>query len=56
MNQSAKQALVILPTLNEAKNLPLLVPKVVAHDGFRLLIVPATSLTSSRGSARARSR
>ena len=34
-----KQALVILPTLNEAKNLPLLVPKVLAHDGFRLLIV-----------------
>ena len=36
---SPKQALVILPTLNEAKNLPLLVPKVLAHDGFRLLIV-----------------
>ena len=34
-----KQTLVILPTLNEAKNLPLLVPKVLAHDGFRLLIV-----------------
>ncbi len=34
-----KQALVILPTLNEAPNLPLLVPKVLAHDGCRLLIV-----------------
>ena len=34
-----KRALVILPTLNEAKNLPLLVPKVLAHDGFGLLIV-----------------
>ena len=36
---AGKRALVILPTLNEAKNLPLLVPKVLAHDGFRLLIV-----------------
>jgi dolichol-phosphate mannosyltransferase len=34
-----KKALVILPTLNEAKNLPLLIPKVLAHDGFRVLIV-----------------
>ena len=33
------QALVILPTLNEAKNLPLVVPQILAHDGFRLLIV-----------------
>ena len=33
------QALVILPTLNEAKNLPLLVPAILGHDGFRLLIV-----------------
>ena len=31
--------LVIVPTLNEAINLPLLVPKVLAHDGFHLLIV-----------------
>ena len=36
---AGKRALVILPTLNEAKNLPLLVPKVLEHDGFRLLIV-----------------
>jgi len=34
-----KRALVILPTLNEAKNLPLIVPEILAHDGFRLLIV-----------------
>ena len=34
-----KRALVILPTLNEARNLPLLVPKVLAHDGLHLLIV-----------------
>ena len=34
-----KRALVILPTLNEAKNLPLLVPEILGHDGFRLLIV-----------------
>jgi len=34
-----KRALVILPTLNEAKNLPLLVPQILAHDNFRLLIV-----------------
>ena len=34
-----KRVLVILPTLNEAKNLPILVPKLLAHDGFRLLII-----------------
>ena len=34
-----KKAIVVLPTLNEAKNLPLLIPKVLAHDGFRILIV-----------------
>ena len=33
------KALVILPTLNEAKNLPLLVPAILGHDAFRLLIV-----------------
>ncbi len=32
-------ALVILPTLNEAKNLPLLVPRILEHEGFRLMIV-----------------
>ena len=32
-------ALVILPTLNEAQNLPLLVPRVLAHEGLRVLIV-----------------
>ena len=32
-------ALVILPTLNEAKNLPLLVPRILEHAGFRLMIV-----------------
>lgn len=36
---SLKQALVILPTLNEAQNLPLLVPRILEHAGFRLLIV-----------------
>ena len=34
-----KQALIILPTLNEAQNLPLLVPKILEHEGVRLLIV-----------------
>ena len=33
------RALAILPTLNEAKNLPLLVPRILAHDGFRVLVV-----------------
>ena len=33
------RALVILPTLNEAKNLQLLVPAILGHDGFRVLIV-----------------
>ena len=33
------RALVILPTLNEAKNLPLLVPRILEHPGFRLMIV-----------------
>jgi len=34
-----KQVLAILPTLNEAKNLPILVPRILAHAGIRLLIV-----------------
>ena len=33
------RALVVLPTLNEAKNLPLLVPRILEHERFRLLIV-----------------
>ncbi len=33
------RALVILPTLNEAKNLPLLVPRILEHAGFRIMIV-----------------
>jgi dolichol-phosphate mannosyltransferase len=33
------RALVILPTLNEAKNLPLLVPRILEHERFQLLIV-----------------
>ena len=33
------RVLVILPTLNEAKNLPLLVPRVLAYDGYGLMIV-----------------
>ena len=37
-------ALVILPTLNEATNLPLLVPRILEHDGFRLLIVDDRSI------------
>jgi dolichol-phosphate mannosyltransferase len=32
-------ALVVVPTYNERENLPLLVNGVLAHDGFRLLIV-----------------
>ncbi|MDE0829475.1 MAG: polyprenol monophosphomannose synthase [Vicinamibacterales bacterium] len=36
---SSITALVILPTLNEAENLPLLVPRVLEHEGIRLLIV-----------------
>jgi len=36
--------LVILPTLNEAQNLPLLVPRILEHDGFRLLIVDDRSV------------
>ena len=39
-----RRVLVILPTLNEAKNLPLLVPRILAHDGFRLLIVDDRSV------------
>ena len=38
-SNAGKRVLVILPTLNEAKNLPLFVPKLLAHDGFRLLVV-----------------
>ena len=40
----AGTALVILPTLNEAQNLPLLVPRILDHDGFRLLIVDDRSV------------
>ena len=36
---SAPTALVILPTLNEAENLPLLVPRILEHEGIRLLII-----------------
>src|SRR5918999_489913 len=31
--------LVVVPTYNERDNLPLLVPSVLAHEGFRMLIV-----------------
>lgn len=31
--------LVVVPTYNERENLPLLVPGVLSHDGFRMLIV-----------------
>ncbi len=33
------KALVVVPTYNERENLPVLVPGVLAHDGFRMLIV-----------------
>ena len=33
------QVLVVVPTYNERDNLPLLVKGVLAHDGFRMLIV-----------------
>ena len=36
---SDKQVLVLLPTLNEAKNLPVLVPQLVALDNVRVLII-----------------
>jgi dolichol-phosphate mannosyltransferase len=32
-------ALVILPTYNERDNLPQIVPAILAHDGFRVLVV-----------------
>jgi dolichol-phosphate mannosyltransferase len=32
-------ALVVVPTYNERANLPILVPAVLAHEGFRMLIV-----------------
>jgi glycosyltransferase involved in cell wall biosynthesis len=28
-------ALVVIPTYNERENLPVLVPGILAHDGFR---------------------
>ena len=31
--------LVVVPTYNESENLPILVPAVMAHEGYRLLIV-----------------
>jgi dolichol-phosphate mannosyltransferase len=33
------KALVVVPTYNERANLPILVPAVLAHEGFRMLIV-----------------
>jgi dolichol-phosphate mannosyltransferase len=36
---TAPQVLVVVPTYNERDNLPLLVKGVLAHDGFRMLIV-----------------
>jgi dolichol-phosphate mannosyltransferase len=36
---STRQVLVVVPTYNERDNLPLLVKGVLAHDGFRMLIV-----------------
>ena len=35
----SKRVIVILPTLNEAKNLPLLVPRILEHTSISLLIV-----------------
>ncbi len=35
----ARRALAILPTLNEARNLPLLVPRILEHEGFQVLVV-----------------
>jgi dolichol-phosphate mannosyltransferase len=37
------QVLVVVPTYNERDNLPLLVKGVLAHDGFRMLIVDDAS-------------
>ena len=36
-------ALVVVPTYNERDNLPLLVPQVLSHGGFRMLIVDDAS-------------
>jgi dolichol-phosphate mannosyltransferase len=36
-------ALVVVPTYNERENLPLLVRGVLAHDGFRMLVVDDNS-------------
>jgi dolichol-phosphate mannosyltransferase len=36
-------ALVVVPTYNERDNLPLLVPQVLSHEGFRMLIVDDAS-------------
>ena len=36
-------ALVVVPTYNERANLPLLVPQVLSHEGFRMLIVDDAS-------------
>lgn len=36
-------ALVVVPTFNERDNLPLLVPQVLSHEGFRMLIVDDAS-------------
>lgn len=46
-------ALVILPTLNEAKNLPLLVPSILEHEGLRLLIVDDRSADGTGAAAEA---
>jgi dolichol-phosphate mannosyltransferase len=35
--------LVVVPTYNERDNLPLLVPQVLSHEGFRMLIVDDAS-------------
>tara|TARA_B100001013_G_scaffold269746_1_gene171050 strand:- start:361 stop:1113 length:753 start_codon:yes stop_codon:yes gene_type:complete len=45
------RAIVILPTLNEVKNLPLLVPRILKHEGFRVLIVDDRSTDGTAAAA-----
>jgi dolichol-phosphate mannosyltransferase len=40
---SPQRVLVVVPTYNERENLPMLVSQVLAHDGFRMMIVDDAS-------------
>ena len=52
------RVLVIIPTYNERENLPVLVRQVLAHEGFRVMVVDDQSpdgTGAGRRRARARS-